>query len=127
MTQTVQSTQITIAEEGKNVFVTLHGKLESQDYDHFVPEVDRLTKKYGKIRMLVELVDFHGWTAGALWEDTKFAARHFSDIERLAIVGDQKWEKGMAVFCKPFTLASVRYFDRQEIDKARDWLDKGSD
>ncbi|SFI52823.1 hypothetical protein SAMN05428978_10159 [Nitrosomonas sp. Nm34] len=43
--------------------------------------------------MLVELVHFHGSTAGAAWEDTKFAVRQFNDIERLAIVGDKAWEK----------------------------------
>jgi len=124
MTTTSQTTQITILEEGpgNTVRVRLQGKLTRDDYELFVPEIERLTKEHGKIRMLVELVDFHGWTAGAMWEDTKFGARHFADIERLAIVGDKKWEEGMAVFCKPFTLAKVHYFDRAEIDRAKAWL-----
>ncbi|MDH5552887.1 MAG: STAS/SEC14 domain-containing protein, partial [Nitrosomonas sp.] len=61
------------------------------------------------------------WTASAAWEDTKFGVRHFSDIERLAIVGDKTWEKGMAYFCKAFTLAKVRYFDVSERDEAQAW------
>jgi hypothetical protein len=101
--------------------IELKGKLTTADYESFVPEIERITGK-GKIRMLVELVDFHGWSAGALWEDTKFAVRHFSDIERLAIVGDKSWEKGMALFCKPFTRAIIRYFDISELEKARDWI-----
>jgi len=72
--------------------------------------------------MLVEMHDFHGWTAGALWEDTKFAVHHFRDIERLAIIGETKWEKGMAAFCKPFTTASVRYFDHTQAAEAREWV-----
>ncbi len=66
--------------------------------------------------------DFHGWMAGALWQDIKFDARHFADIERLAIVGEMKWQHGMAVFCKPFASAKVRYFDRPAIGQAREWL-----
>ena len=31
--------------------------------------------------MLVEMHDFHGWTAGAIWEDIRFDAKHFTDIE----------------------------------------------
>jgi hypothetical protein len=58
--------------------------------------------------------DFHGWDAGALWEDAKFDLKHFADIERLAFVGEKKWEKGMAQFCRPFTKATIRYFDRSE-------------
>jgi hypothetical protein len=42
-----------------------------------------------------------------LWEDIKFDVKHFNDIERLAITGENKWEKGMAAFCKPFTTAKV--------------------
>ena len=70
------------------------------------------------IALLVELIDFKGWTAGALWEDTKFAARHFNDIDRLAVVGDARWEKGITVFIKPFTKAQVKYFDMKDLPKA---------
>ena len=55
-------------------------------------------------------------------QDTKFGARHFRDLDRLAMVGETKWQHGMAVFCKPFTTATVRYFERDQIDKARAWL-----
>jgi hypothetical protein len=43
-----------------------------------------------------------------LWEDIKFSVKHFADIERLAMVGDKKWQRGMAAFCKPFTKATIR-------------------
>ncbi|MDX1645162.1 MAG: STAS/SEC14 domain-containing protein [Thermoanaerobaculia bacterium] len=112
---------------GKTVVVTMKGKLSKADYEVFVPEIERLIDEHGSIRMLVELIDFHGWSAGALWEDTKFAARHFTDIERLAIVGDSKWEKGMAVFCKPFTTADVRYFDISERGAAEAWLARNAE
>jgi hypothetical protein len=107
---------------GKVVELQLTGKLAREDYEHFVPAVERLVKEHGKIRMLVEMHDFHGWTAGALWQDIKFNAGHFKDIERLAMVGEAKWQHGMAVFCKPFTTAKVRYFDRPDIEQARAWL-----
>jgi SpoIIAA-like len=100
----------------------LSGKLDAQAYEAFVPEIERRIATQGSLRMLVELVDFHGWDAGALWADTKFAARHFNDISRLALVGDKAWEKGMAYFCKPFTRAKVRYFDRAEREAAMAWV-----
>ena len=106
--------------------VKVNGKLTAEDYEVLVPQLDRMIARHGKIRILVELVDFHGWTAGALWEDTKFALRHFNDIERLAIVGDSQWEKGMAYFCKPFTGAEVKYFDHSKIDEARKWISEHS-
>ena len=72
------------------------------------------------------MTDFHGWDVSALWADTKFALKHFSDIERLAMVGDKKWEHGMATFCKPFTKATVRYFDHTDAAEARSWLAEDS-
>ncbi len=107
---------------GKMLVLKLSGKLDKDDYQAFVPHVEKLIRQHGKIRMLVELHDFHGWTAGGLWEDIKFDLRHFSDIERLAIVGDKRWEHGMAVFCKPFTTADIRYFDVSELAEARHWI-----
>lgn len=110
--------------EGKVLEVALTGKLVKEDYEAFVPVVERLVKQHGKIRLLVSMHDFHGWTAGALWEDTKFAAHHFSDIERLAVVGETKWQHGMVVFCKPFTAATIRYFEHDQAAAARDWLEE---
>jgi len=107
---------------GQVLEVTLSGKLTRADYDRFVPEVERLLRDHDKVRLLVIMEDFHGWTAGALWDDIKFDAKHFRDIGRLAFVGDRRWEQGMATFCKPFTSAKIRYFDRDAIDGARRWL-----
>jgi hypothetical protein len=107
---------------GRVLEVRVTGKLTKESYQKFVPAVDAQIKEYGKLRILFVMEDFHGWTAGAMWEDLKFDLKHWKDIERLAIVGDKKWEKGMASFCKPFTKATIRYFDAAEVDEAREWL-----
>ena len=108
--------------DGKVLAVFVSGKLEKADYEHFVPEFERLVKQYGKLSVLFDMTGFHGWDAGALWEDIKFDVQHFSDIDRLAMIGEQKWEEGMATFCKPFTKATIRYFDHADITDARKWL-----
>ena len=115
---------ITLQEEnqGKVLAVQVSGKLVQEDYAHFVPEVNRLIQQHGKISILFEMHDFHGWSAAALWEDTKFAVTHFNDIARLAVVGEKRWHKGMARFCKPFTRADIRYFDRAHEEEAQNWL-----
>ena len=50
---------------GKVLVVKLSGKLTKGDYKHFVPEVERLIGQHRKLRVLCEMHDFHGWTAGA--------------------------------------------------------------
>lgn len=111
--------------EGKIFTIKLSGKLTKHDYEHFVPETERRIKEHGKLRMLVQMHDFHGWDMGALLEDIKFDIKHFRDFERLAFVGEKKWEAGMATFCKPFTNAKIRYFDDAQYDEAVAWLREG--
>ena len=114
---------VTLEIERRNILdIQLTGKLTKEDYLQFVPQIEEMIREHGRIRLLLEMRDFRGWDAGALWEDLKFDLRHFNDIERLAMVGEKKWEKGMAVFCRPFTTAEIRYFDRSEAEQAHQWL-----
>jgi hypothetical protein len=118
---------IQLNEEGDGKILAVHvsGKLTAADYAHFVPEFERLVRQHGKLRVLFDMTGFHGWEAGALWDDIKFDAKHFADIERLAMVGEAKWQKGMAAFCKPFTKATIQYFDHANAGEARKWLAEG--
>lgn len=121
---TTQFSCIEIEEKSWENILTmrLSGKLTKQDYTRFVPEIERMIKAHGKVRILMELVDFHGWTVAAAWEDIKFDMRHFSDIECIAIVGDAAWEKGMTLLLKPFTKAKVKYFDASQMAAAKTWI-----
>ena len=108
---------------GKHLHVKVSGKLTKEAYEELAPVVDQQIQEHGKLRILFEMHDFHGWTAGALWEDLKFDFKHWKDIERLAIVGESKWEEGMSVFCKPFTSAKIQYFDHTKLDEAKSWIE----
>jgi hypothetical protein len=107
---------------GKLVNVHVSGRLEKADYEHFVPEFERLVRQHGKLRLLFDMAGFHGWEASSAWEDFKFSIKHLSDIEQIAMVGEKKWQHGMAIFCKPFIKAEVRYFDQAAAAEARIWL-----
>lgn len=110
---------------GKVLEVRATGKLDHADYLLFGPEFERRISEHGKIRVMFEMIDFHGWEPAAVWDDIKLDLKHFRHIERVAMVGDKKWERGMAAFCKPFTTAKVRYFDMRDADKARQWIEEG--
>ena len=100
----------------------MSGKLHDEDYKTFVPLVDAAIAKEGKVRLLAEFHDFHGWDLHALWDDIQFATTHCTKIERIAMVGEKRWEAWMAKVCKPFSMAKIRYFDASQIDAARAWL-----
>jgi hypothetical protein len=100
----------------------MSGKLHDEDYKKFVPLVDAAIATDGKVRILAQFEDFHGWDMRALWDDIKFSTTHCTKIERIALAGDRKWEQWMAKVCKPFTMAKIRYFDASELAAAWKWL-----
>ena len=118
------SIRLTEESGGKVLVIQVRGTLVKADYAQFEPAFERLVQAHGPLRLLFDMTDFQGWEASAMWEDAKFGAHHFGDIERLAMVGETRWQHGMAILCKPFTKATVRYFDHADAAQARAWLDE---
>ena len=113
---------VTMDNTGKYLVIDASEKLRRKDYRRLVPEVEHMMQGRGKIRMLFHMHDFHGWSVGAIWEDSKFGLRHFRDIDRLAVVGEKKWQRAMTTVCRPLTRAAIRYFDSDQETSARQWL-----
>lgn len=108
---------------GRVLLVNLTGRLDKEDYERLVSEVEQRGKQHDEIRMMVEVHDFQGWDAGVSWEDVDADTQHFNDLKRLAVVGEKKWEEGLAKFSKPFTTAEVRFFEPAEAPHARVWIE----
>ena len=108
--------------EAKLLEVRASGKLSKEDYEHLEPVVSGLIESTGNIKILFVMHDFHGWDLGAVWEDIKFATSHYRDIDKIAMVGENAWERWMTTICKPFTMSSIKYFDAGDEAAAREWL-----
>jgi hypothetical protein len=98
------------------------GKLTDEDYKAFVPQIEKIIQEFGRISLLLELDDFQSWDLEAAWDDFKFGMKHIKDFNRVAIVGDKKWEEWMAKLAKPFMRAEVKYFDGSQLQDAWEWL-----
>lgn len=110
-----------IPSDGNVVGLKATDKLTHEDYmTTVIPTLEAAIAEHGKIRVLFELVDFHGWTMSAAWDDLKFEMKHDKEVERCAIVGDKSWEAFMARLGK--LCMDVEYFDLKEIDKAWDYV-----
>ncbi len=109
----------------KIVGFKLSGKLHDEDYKSFVPAVNAALASEGKVRIFAQFEDFHGWDLHAAWDDFKFGVRHYSAFDRIAMVGDGKWEALLVTMCRPFTRAKVKHFNAAEADAAWSWLREG--
>jgi len=121
---TLHHREITIADTTEDNFIEamITGKLTERDYEIIIPELERRIREFGKLRLVIILENFQGWTAGAMWEDIKFDFKHFHDVEKIALLGERKWEKTATLFSRPFTGAELRYFSNEELDEARSWV-----
>lgn len=98
------------------------GKLTDDDYKIFMPELEKAIELSGTIRLLWLMEDFHGWEVRAAWDDLKYWMKYNDAIDRIAMVGDKKWEEWMAKLSKPFAKADVKYFSHSQLGEAWDWL-----
>ena len=55
------SIQLNEENGGKILVVHVSGKLAAADYEHFVPEFDRLVRLHGKLQVLFDMTGLHGW------------------------------------------------------------------
>jgi len=75
-----------------------------------------------KVLVMVE-DDFCGWVGDEVWNDMTFFVQHGDRIEKIAIVGNPKWESRMLMFAGAgFRRAPVKYFARERLAEAKAWL-----
>ena len=100
----------------------ISGKIYDEEYADFISIIGGSIEKYGKVKLLIEFIDFDGWGVHALWNDSKFANKYRSAVTKIALVGDSVWHKWMSAVCEPFTMSSVKYFEQKEYDEAISWI-----
>jgi hypothetical protein len=108
------------------VTVKVRDKLTQADLQAAQTAIAAIIREQGKIRMLVRAEQFAGWERGEEWNDFSFQAEHDDDIEKMAIVGDEKWKQLTLIFtAQGLRKFPIRYFSRPELEKARGWLAVG--
>ncbi len=101
-----------------------HGQVTAADYENIiVPDVEAAFALNRKLRLLyVTADDFTGFEPGAMWNDAKMGARHFSGWDRVALVTDVPWLRGTATAFGFVIPAQFRLFHSTELDEATRWI-----
>lgn len=69
------------------------GKMNVADYDRINTLIEEQAAKYGQARILLEIVTSSSFSGKALMEDLKTSVKQYTNVERMAIIGDQSWLK----------------------------------
>jgi hypothetical protein len=112
----------TITKRRKLIATRATGKLTEADYNKLLPLLTSMLKQYSKINWYFEMENFDGWELKGLWEEVKFDAKHANDFDKVAMVGEKKWEEWMTDLMKAFTSAEVRFFDSSQKEEAIEWI-----
>jgi SpoIIAA-like len=113
-----------IEHDSADIFrLRLTGLLRKSEFDQVRAAAAREIETRGSIKLLFLLDRFEGWERGPGWGDLDFYATHGRNIERIAIVGDEKWRDESLMFAGAgLRKADVQYFQPSERDRARAWL-----
>jgi hypothetical protein len=107
-----------------NVYrIAMSGRLRAADLKLLEETAASEIRRAGKIRLLIALDAFEGWDEAANWRDLGFYVKHGDDIERIAIVGENRWRAPALMFAGAgLRRAPVVYFEPPDAKRAEDWL-----
>jgi SpoIIAA-like len=108
---------------GKLVQLKIRGMLKKPDYDRIIQIAKEAIVREGKIRALVIAEAFEGWEQSGDWGDVSFMMEEGQQIEKIAIVGDEKWrDDAFAFTAKGFRPTAIEFFPASRLNEARSWL-----
>ncbi len=115
---------ITMQHERDNVYrVELGGRLRKLDLDSCQEQLVGEIGRIGPIRLLFVLQEFEGWEHSSNWNDLSFYIGYGDHIERIAIVGPERWRDETMMFAAAdLRRAPVKFFNGDTLDSARLWL-----
>ncbi len=104
--------------------IEAHGLIDHDAYTRdLIPAIEARLAAQGRLKLLYALgEDFAGFTAGAMFEDSKVGLLHLSDFARVAVVGDVAWINAGVRFFAPLIPCPVRSFTRADLAAAKAWI-----
>jgi hypothetical protein len=100
------------------------GEVTSDDYKNvLIPAAEAALEKQEKVRLLYVLGErFDGYSAGAVWEDTKLGLEHLRGWELMAVVTDVDWIAHALKAVGWMIPAEIRVFPTNERAAAEAWV-----
>jgi hypothetical protein len=106
------------------VGIEAKGEVTGADYEQVViPAVERELQSHEKLRLLYLLgPEFDGYSAAAMWDDTKVGMEHLLSWERIAVVTDHDAYRRLVRGFGFMMPAKVRVFATPELEAAKTWI-----
>jgi SpoIIAA-like len=112
--------------ERDNIYrIDVRGLLRKEELDWCQEQLIGEMARIGAVRLLFVLDGFEGWDPHGDWQDLSFYVRYGDAIERIAIVGDERWRSLALMFASvDLRRAPVEFFPEDAAGEARAWLSR---
>jgi hypothetical protein len=98
-------------------------ELKKSELDAVQSEFVQKIAGTGTVKLLVLLENFTGWERTEAWGDTDFFFSHRNDFEKIAVVGNPRWEAQVLAFTGAgLRKGPVKLFPETAESEARAWL-----
>jgi len=98
----------------------ISGEMTKADYQTLVPAVSAAIKAQGTVSVMFDLTGFQWEKISAWGSEVDFGKQFHDKIDRMAIVGDKKWEHHLAKLAKPYAAKEAKFFETD--NDAWSWL-----
>jgi hypothetical protein len=124
MSITRHGLSIGIERVGNEFFLSLKaiGKLTHEDYKTITPMIDSALEgvKDPKVKAFFDGTELEGWELRAAWDDFKLGLKHGGEFDKIAILGNKKWQEYTSKIGSWFVSGEVQYFEDET--EALAWL-----
>lgn len=109
--------------------LTASGKVTGEDYENvLIPALEKHLQSHDKVRIVYDLSEgMDGYSAAAMWDDTKIGFKHFTAWEKIAIVSDQDWVENTIKIFGWLVPGDVKVFESDELEEAKSWAASDQD
>jgi hypothetical protein len=104
------------------LYIKVIGILNHQDYQKITPLIESAVEGVNepKLNLFFDAYELEGWELRAAWDDLKIGLKNGSDFNKIAIVGNRKWQEYAAKIGNWFTQGEIKHFD--DAERALNWL-----
>lgn len=104
------------------VAIEVSERITRKDYVDIEQAFQEAVDRYGKIRMLVIVGEYTGFSWDSILGKIEFNKEFYRYYDKIAVVSDRKWMKPIIELEDHFIKADIKYFDPEQQDEAWTWI-----
>jgi hypothetical protein len=112
-----------VGKQGGLITVRISGLLKWAEFAQTEKAAIEAMRAGGKVRFLILTENFQGWDSKGDWGGLLMQTRYDDQIEKIAIVGEPRWQELVEVFTgKGLRSVEIRYFTPLQAALAKAWV-----